>query len=204
MDKSNLRKTQAEAFRTTLLLGLFGTEVVVKWADGIIDEDAKPDVSMIDIAMAGDRSTWEVADLLAAVPGVSTVDHVRCLVLRAIRDHLRATPVSVKRMCELLITVATEGLAPNEKLRDRIYIIEDRLELAERGTFGDLDEVRMQVLSFLDDLCAAAQQAVAADDELDPFSWTPNERRIPWQRWKTRRNTDGRGARSLTSSRQGQ
>ena len=164
MDKSSLRKTQAEAFRTALLLGLVATEVVVKWVDGIIDEDAKPDISMIDVAMAGSRSTWEVADLLSAVPGAANVESVRFLVLCAVRDYLRATPVSVRRMCELLVTIRTEGLAPSEKLRDRISIIEDRLDLAERRIHGDLGEERTKTLAFLDDLCAAAQQAVAADE----------------------------------------
>jgi len=153
MDPSKDLKSRAEAFRKELLLGLTSTKDVIAWADAVIAEQDKPHISVIELSMAGGHGPCEVADLLKAIPGEGSEAAVRKLVFCRLRDVLRDRPEELHRYGSIFLSLASERFAPSEDAIAEMYMLEDRLELVRGGIFGDLDEIRRDMLEFLDRIC---------------------------------------------------
>jgi len=62
-------KTPAKAFELSLLVDLVSVADVVAWADSIIVNSEIPPHWVIDISLAGDKSSGDVVNLLHSVPG---------------------------------------------------------------------------------------------------------------------------------------
>jgi hypothetical protein len=153
MEAAQERKSRAEAFRKELLLGITSTKEVIAWADGIVAAEDEPHISVIELSMAVGHGPWEIADLLKAIPGEPSPDLVKASVFRRLRDVLRERPGELRRFGSIFLSLASEGFAPSEDATGEMYMLEDRLELARGGIFGDLDEIRKDTQEFLDRVC---------------------------------------------------
>jgi len=150
MEVSQDIKSRAEAFRREFLFGLTSATEVVAWADSVITAEEEPDISIIELAMAGNRGAAEIVHLLAAIPGEPSDGMVRHLVFCRMRDVLRAQPDRLRRLGSIFLSLASERFAPTEDAVNEMYALEDRLELARGGIFGDLEEIRRDTQAFLD------------------------------------------------------
>ena len=147
------RKSRAEAFRKELLLGITSTKDVIAWADAIVAAEDEPHISVIELSMAVGHGAWEIADLLKAIPGEPSQQLIKTLVFRRLRDVLRERPGELRRFGSIFLSLASEGFAPSEDAIGEMYMLEDQLELARGGIFGDLEEIRKDTQEFLDRIC---------------------------------------------------
>jgi hypothetical protein len=150
MEESQERKSRAEAFRKELHLGITSTRDVIAWADAIVAAEDKPHISVIELSMAVGHGQWEIADLLKEIPGEPSQHLVRTLVFRRLRDVLRERPEALRRFGSIFLALASEGFAPSKDAIGEMYMLEDQLELARGGIFGDLEEIRRDTQEFLD------------------------------------------------------
>lgn len=142
-------KTEADVLRRCLALGLVERRDVIAWADARIAEDDAPDVSLTDIALAGGRSAADVASLLRDVPG--TQDRVAYLrdVFTRMRAFLAANPTALSLIAHGLYLMALDGECPSGDAERAMRAFDDRIEIARTGAFGDLQEIRQEVVHFL-------------------------------------------------------
>lgn len=147
-------KSRAEALRREFLLGLTSAAEVIAWADGVIAAEREPDISVIELAMAGHRGPADIVHLLAAIPGEPSDALVRHLVFCRLRDVLRAQPQRLRRFGSIFLLLASERFAPTDEAVNEMYALEDRLDLARGGALGDLDEIRKDMQAFLDRVTA--------------------------------------------------
>lgn len=146
-------KTEAEVLRRCLDLGLVERREVIAWADARIAADDAPDVSLTDIALAGGRSAADVAGLLRDVPG--TPDRVAYLrgVFTRMRALLAANPTALVLVAHGLYLMALDGECPSGDAEGAMRSFDDGIALARNGTFGNLEEIRKEVVHFLSHAC---------------------------------------------------
>lgn len=146
------RQEDAEVLRLALQAGLASVADAVAWADAVIVADTRPDAAVIDVALSGHRTAYEMAALLAAVPGAADPARVvrRHLddLLRVLDRDLEHTRLVVAR----LYTMAVDGpLADPRFDANHVRLITDEYDLASTGIYGTeaaaLDAIRQYLLT---------------------------------------------------------
>lgn len=146
----SLRKEEAEALRLALEAGLASVADAVAWADGVIVADTPADAAVIEVALAEGRTSYEMAALLAAVPGVA--DPVR-VVRRHLGDLLRALDRDLEHTRRVVARLAT--MAWDDSLADprfdakRAALLVEDYEEATWGIHGREAAARDAIRQYL-------------------------------------------------------
>jgi hypothetical protein len=104
---------------------------------------------MTDVALAGGRSAVDVAGLLRSVPGTRDRGAYLRGVFSRMRGLLAASPTALRLVVHALYLMALDGEVPSKDAENAMRAFDDDVELARGGAFGDLEEIRKQVLRFL-------------------------------------------------------
>lgn len=139
-------KIQAEILRNCLELGLVSSSEVISWADSLVEQSFQPDIALIEVSMAGNLHSNDVADLLRNVPGETNPNRI----YQGIFSHMRATlidkPESETRIVRALFQLATAGEAPDKAAESEMFWFYDALDLAKAGYGGDVTEIRNSIV----------------------------------------------------------
>ena len=142
------RKDLAEFYRLALACGLGAPADVVKWADGIVAADARPDVVFLDLACAAHQPAAAVQTLPHDVPGAAdTAIVTACLLDLAVR-RVREGGVSALDMTQRLYALARKDPLL-DGVANTLGWLEDDYALARDGLFGTVAEVDARVVEFL-------------------------------------------------------
>jgi hypothetical protein len=139
-------KETAEYFHYGLMLGLHSVRDAMAWIDTIIDAEPVPDIALIEASLSGSRGPRAVADWLAQVPGEFDKQKVAKLLMRAMLERLNQDPEQAQRIARWLYEMALE--APDEA-ENEMWYFDDALELASDGIYGDVNEIRNELVTFL-------------------------------------------------------
>lgn len=144
------RKEEAEALRLALLAGLASVAEAVAWADAAIMADARPDAAVIDVALAGSPTMYEMAALLAGVPGVADPARV---IRRHLGDLLRALDRDLEHtrlVAARLYTMAFDGTLADPRFDARLAsLVADEYELASTDIYGSEAAARDTIRQYL-------------------------------------------------------
>lgn len=141
-------KEQTETLRVGLVAGFRTTGDAVTWADSIIASEEHPDVSLLNVSLAGSSSPADMSALLGDVPG--SCDHVR--VMRGVLAHiLRVVEMDPQRADEVarwLYVLSVNGDLPDEPFGWEANGLDDSFDLARR-TIIPREEAMQRLLTFL-------------------------------------------------------
>jgi len=144
------RKEDAEVLRLALLTGLIRVADAVAWADDAIMSDTRPGSAVIDVALSGHRTAYEMAALLAAVPGVA--DPVR-VIRRHLGDLLRVLDRDLEHTRRVVARLST--MAWDETLADprfdarRAALLAEDYDEATWGIHGSEAAARDAIRQYL-------------------------------------------------------
>jgi hypothetical protein len=143
-------KSDADALRLGLIVGLIDRQHVVAWADQLIRSDRVAEAPVVlDLAVATHHSVADVVSLLHQVPG----DVDRATVGRRLATQLRGAlacgTLDVVGVARAMYRVLHEGYAPDHEFESMAYWADDGVDLALQGVYGSLDQVRAELEGFL-------------------------------------------------------
>ena len=143
------QKEIAQFFRLALRLRLVDTAAVERWVNTVIAAEAVVTFPFTDLAGASHLSSTSVDELLGQVVGHGELHVPGRIVLALLRRQLRdgtLTPESAIK-CAREIGFA----APlTDKECYRADGLDDSLWLATSGTYGTLEDVRREIVEFLE------------------------------------------------------
>jgi hypothetical protein len=131
--------TNAAYFLYGLGAGMFSADDVKSWAFAVIEEQKKPPVEIIEIAMSARREV--LFESLKAVPGERDIQKAGRWLLSLLRKELQSNPSSLKTVARKAMQVARSTSQPE----DVYYLfdgIDDEIFLAENNTYGSLKHCR--------------------------------------------------------------
>jgi hypothetical protein len=138
---SNDLKAVAEGYRLGLMAGIDTVDAVVEWADSVIESEARPHSSIIEVALARDQPANRMIGLLEQIPGDVDDSEVLRAQMRRLLSCLEADPHSAEDVARRLYRLATAGPWPSEVFGDEAYWLEDTFEFVRqghyRGTYDD-------------------------------------------------------------------
>jgi hypothetical protein len=142
-------REHAEAMAWAIENGLEAPRVALNWACLLVAEQADPPEELIELAGAIRPHPAEVVRLLRQLPG--SVDRTRVLrkLFARYLDLLRRKPDALPRVTADLERMTIKDEIP-EPLDGQCRAFNDALSLAEQGIWGDVAEIRADVLSFLE------------------------------------------------------
>ena len=143
-------KTYAEILCTCLEFGLIPLSDVISWADKQIEQSSEPDITLIELSMAGTLDIPVVAKLLRDVPGELFLDQVYQGVFSCMRATLIDQPEAESGIVHALYKMAMAGDIPDKAASSQMFWFYDALDLAKCGYTGDIEEVRSKLHTFLD------------------------------------------------------
>jgi hypothetical protein len=130
------QKNEAERLRIAVEGGWVPIADVVAWADRQIEEAPQPHPSLVDLALAHNRTREEVASLLDAVPG--SVDRVE--VMRSCLSDLRGvvgrTPWLAADVASWIESSAHRGELSEADFGSEPLALADVFALAQQGIYG--------------------------------------------------------------------
>jgi hypothetical protein len=129
------QKAEAEGLRIALTTGVVGTDKVILWADQIIEREAKPDVAIIEVALAAARPIDEIARLLEQVPGETDRVFALRTVMRDLLGALEADPSSAELVAQKLYRLAATGEWPEQEFGVEAFWLDDTFDLVRTGTY---------------------------------------------------------------------
>ena len=141
-------KEQAEVLRVGLVAGFRTTGDAVKWADSIIAAEPKPDISLINVALASSRSAAEVSSLLGDVPGSCERVEVMRGVLSEFLHLVDQDPQRADDVARWLYLLSVNGDLPDEPFGWEANALDDTFDLARR-TIIPREEAIRQLVTFL-------------------------------------------------------
>lgn len=127
----------AEVLAEGVALGLYDRSDITAWALDIIEQEMKPPIAVIDLAMGSRLDDSETAQLLHAVPGDFTPDAVRDALVGVIAKAVAAHRLDARQAARVLYILCID--APGD-LRE-LARFDDEFHMAEDGTYGSRDEV---------------------------------------------------------------
>ena len=106
MDVTLLR-TEAEALRLALHAGIVSIPEIIVWADTVIAAEDKPDIIIIELALAAAETRERVSPRLAQFAGdVEALSAIR-IVLRLLAHRLQSSPEKAQQIARQLYAFAT-------------------------------------------------------------------------------------------------
>lgn len=144
-------KNDAEALRLGLIAGTSSIADVVAWADSIILADRASEApSVLDLSVSSRRPAADVIALLSAVPGRPDAQEVGRRQAIRLRTALINQELGIVSIARAMYRLMLDGYSPDADFESMAYVADDGVDLALQGTYGTLDEVRRDVLAFLE------------------------------------------------------
>ena len=143
------QRLQGEVIRLGLLAGFTPVGEAVAWADHMIEAEDTPHPSVLEVALASNRTPKQAAALLSEVPGpVDQAGATRRFLARLLQA-LRSDRKQLRHVIKLLYQLRVEGEIPEAEYGSEPWIFEDEFDLAESQLFGTIAEVAERVEAYL-------------------------------------------------------
>jgi enoyl-CoA hydratase/carnithine racemase len=142
-------KDAAEAYRLGLVHGLVDPGRVVAWADRVIAACDVPDAAIISVSSAWAQGTGPIASALRQVPGRADPYTVIPLLLALLDEMLTRDPTAADDIARALYWIAVDEAMEGCDLWHELFGLGDAIDLAQSGTYGNLDEARAEVIRFV-------------------------------------------------------
>lgn len=148
-------KDMAEFFRLGLSLGTCDVSQVVRWAEKVVEREAKPNHAFIELCLANNQTVSAVKSLLIDVPGTLTEN----LPLRMLLGHCwhivsRHPEQGVRLLRPLYLLGCLEHFESD--IQDALVCLEDELCLAEDKVFGSMEDMMKRFCVFLQPFASEA------------------------------------------------
>ena len=121
---------------------------MIKWADLQILKDACPHPNLIDLSLA--KTIGEAVSALNKFETPKNCGAVAKLAFRFFHQSLRAGVGNYQIIAKGLYDMALEGFMPKPENEGAMLSFWDSLDLAIDGVFGDPENVRSEILRFLE------------------------------------------------------
>jgi hypothetical protein len=151
-------RNEAEALAIGLRSGFANTSDAVRWADKVISMEQHPHGTICEVALAGNKRSSEVADLLDAIPGAPVHDVVMDLLIQLIHHKLEADVFQADSAARRLYYMAINDNITDPDLKSVARRSWDALHLADAGIIGN----RKEVVSDLRNALSAADERAKA------------------------------------------
>lgn len=143
-------RDQAHALRAGLLAGYAAVSDVIAWADLLIAEDRGREVrELFDLALVRPNDVGRAVSLLGEVPGELNAGEVGRHIAKLVREALASGTFTERRAATALYRAMREGLSPDEEFERIAYYFDDAVDLAQEGIYGNLADVRSEMLEYL-------------------------------------------------------
>lgn len=133
-------KDEAEAMAVALRNGFTDVSDAVRWADVVISSEDHPHGSVCDVAVAVDKRTSEVADMLEEVPGTPDHDLVMDLLVQLVQQRFQ-DDARAESIARWLYSMALAGNIHDEELLKVAWWAWDSLALADARIIGTRADV---------------------------------------------------------------
>jgi hypothetical protein len=142
-------KERAEVLRILALAGFVKADAIVAWADGVIIASDSPGREIIEVSLGGSKSTAELVQVLAAIPGVSCKNRIASAILHQMAAVVYRDYETARRIASMLSQMEIDGIVPNEHARAQMRRLDDAFALAESGAWGRREEVLDELVEFI-------------------------------------------------------
>jgi hypothetical protein len=139
--------TQAKAYGTGLSVGAIELTEVIQWADELISGSDKPSMPLIDLSLTNSLATAiSILNSLAVKPDPQVAAK---LLIRHLFKGVTVARISYEHASATLFQMALAGEFPDKESEASMWAFSDELDLANRGTYGEPQTVKQQILAFL-------------------------------------------------------
>jgi hypothetical protein len=140
----------AQAFRAGLIGGYVSIADVVAWADVLIGEDCGRDApQLFDLALLRSGDLGPAISLLSDLPGDWNPGNVGRDIARLVHGGLISGKLTERQAATALYVAVREGLSPDAEFESMAYYFDDGVDLALQGVYGNLADVRAEMLDYL-------------------------------------------------------
>jgi hypothetical protein len=146
---STLDREHAEALALAIEFGLADPREAIDLACQLVVGQSTPSEPILELAGALRPHPQDVARMLRHIPGPADPVRVFRKVLAIAREHLLEHPSAWPQVTVALEQMAIAGKVP-ELLVSPCYRLDDQRLLAERGTYGTIEQVHAELLAFLE------------------------------------------------------
>ena len=146
------RKEISEFLRLGLRLGAFDTAPIIKWADSIIEQEDTPEISIIDVSLAGGRGVNETITCLGEIKGNVRENIPVELVLAYYRRKLVSRQLTTDEVAAMLYTLSKITEVKGD-LSGALNVLDENLSMAEDGVCGSVEEALDDLKNFLEEHC---------------------------------------------------
>jgi hypothetical protein len=138
----------------TLRIGLIGGYVsitdVVAWADALIGENRGEVVpQLFDLALLRSTDLARAVSLLGEVPGEIDRSAVGREIASLLHRGLVSGTLTEREAARALFTAIHEGYSPDDEFESMAYYFDDGVDLALRGVYGNLADLRTEMVEYL-------------------------------------------------------
>ena len=143
-------KERAQALRASLIGGYVSIPEVVAWADALIGEDRGRDVpQLFDLALLRSGDVGKAVSLLGEVPGEWSPALVGRDVAKLVHGGVVSGKLTERQAATALLHALREGFSPDVEFESMAYYFDDVVDLALQGTYGNLADLRAELLEYL-------------------------------------------------------
>jgi hypothetical protein len=153
-------RDQAKALRLGLISRFVSLAEVVTWADSLIGQDRGQEApQLFDLALLRADDVGQAVSLLAEVPGEWSPAAVGRNIARSVHRGLARGQLNEREAASALYGAVLEGLCPDPEFESMVYYFDDGVDLALQGIYGNLAELRAEMLEYLSRKCDAGLAA---------------------------------------------
>lgn len=127
--------------------GALKKQDAINWADQIILESSEPDVRLFDISVAQDN--YEIVSLLNQFEQHEKLNEIGARAFTFFAKGLQDNKTTYERVARKLYDIAFSGYAPYPQIESQMMCYWDELADTNLGIYGNSDEIKRSVCSFL-------------------------------------------------------
>jgi len=140
-------KIETEAKLLAIKYGVISLDEIIKWADENIQSSIDPDPNFIDLSLS--KNMGEAVSSLIAFGISDDKTKVAKLTFKYFYKFLKSGRSSYQKISKGLFDMALEGYFPGNDTESEMYSYWDSLDLAIMGSYGDPEEIKIQMLDFI-------------------------------------------------------
>ena len=140
-------ETTARAF--AIKYGAITLGELIEWADSQIQIDVRPYPNIIDLSLA--KTMGEALSALNKFDKPKERGATARLTFRLFHQALCSGVGSYHRIAKALYYMAMDGFVPKPEIEGEMMSFWDKLDLASDGVFGMPDQVKKEMLEFLNE-----------------------------------------------------